>query len=228
MELDVPMIVQKENERYGLAAVEMVLKYYGADITPLENFLKEHEGGTDIAQLGRAFMKYGFEAEIMTCHPRLFDMHDQGLSPEEIYAHIDKMTQFDLKRRHDRITLEHFLTYLDEGGKITIKAPSFDIVKRELDAGRPSIGNVTTNFTFRGQPMRNSHFVVFIGHKGKKLILNDPNVTHTQGTLGPKNVYSGHEKIKGQWIFGGLYADQTNEAIDEGAVLFIRRKEPIA
>jgi len=94
-----------------------------------------------------------------------------------------------------------------------------------LDAGRPSIGNVTTTFTFRGQPMRNPHFVVFTGHKGEKLIFNNPDVTHTQGTLGPKNVYSGHEKIKGRWIFGGLYADEKNQAIDEGAILLIRKKD---
>lgn len=227
MQLDVPMIIQKEDQRYGLAAVEMVLTYYGADVTPLENFLNEREGGTDMAQIGRAFLTYGFETEIITCHPRLFDMHDHSLSQEEIYAHIEKMTQFDLKRTHDRITLENLLTYFDEGGKITVKAPSFDLVKKELDAGRPAIGNVTTNFTFRGQPLRNSHFVVFTGYKGGKLILNDPNVTHTQGTLGPKNVYSGHEKIKGQWIFGGLYADQLNETIDEGSILLIRKKDTI-
>lgn len=225
MQLDVPIIIQKEDTHYGLAAVEMILKYYGADVTPLEAFLNEREGGTDMAQIGRAFLAYGFETEIVTCHPRLFDMHDHSLSPEEIYAHIEKMTQFDLKRTHDRITLENLLTYLDEGGKITIKAPSFDLVKKELDAGRPAIGNVTTTFTFRGQPLRNSHFVVFTGYKGEKVILNDPNVKHTEGTLGPKNVYSGHDKIKGRWVFGGLYADQNNEMVDEGSIILVRKKE---
>ena len=225
MELDIPMIIQKEDERYGLATVEMILNYYGVDSAPLESFLDERQGGTDMAQVGRAFLAYGFETEIVTCHPRLFDMHNHSLTPEEIYAHIEKMTQFDLEQTHDRITLENLLMYLDEGGKITIKAPSFDIVKRELDAGRPSIGNVTTIFTFRGQPMHNPHYVVFTGYKKDKVIFNNPDVTHTKGTLGPKNVYSGHEKIKGRWIFGGLYSDELNQKIDEGAILLVRKKE---
>ncbi len=81
MILKVPLIRQ-EKDTYVcvLAALSMILKYHGRDISITDLERDEDAKGTDMGAIGTYLLKHGFDAEVVMFHPRLFTNLDRGKS----------------------------------------------------------------------------------------------------------------------------------------------------
>lgn len=193
----------------------MLLTYYHVSFEDdgIEDILRENDGGTDMAQIGRVFLRLGFSASLITRHPKLFSFGQTNLSHEEIQAKVRHGIDFPTGRTHDRITLTNLYRFMQEGGTVRALTPTFDIIQEEIDAGRPLIAYFATSFDGVGQSGMDFHPIVITGYDDKHVFIND-------GTIAT----GGHKKILAEWFFSGIYKDQY-ENIDCGSLLLLSQKE---
>lgn len=110
-DLDVPMVVQSP-ERCGQAALEMVLRFYGADSAAVREADSAYDPvlhGSLITDLAAAARRAGYQAAVATLTPdSLIDLLSAGVPPIVLYqngrgpitvAHFGVVTSWDPEHR---------------------------------------------------------------------------------------------------------------------------------
>ena len=140
--LDVPL-VQQARERCGQAALEMVLRYYGADGTAVREADRAYDPvlrGSLITDLAAAAERAGYEASVAALTPdSLIDLLAAGVPPILLYQrgsgpitmrHYGVVTSWDPGR--------HAFT-LNDGGAKPRSAHHDDLAKRWRTAGSQAL-----------------------------------------------------------------------------------------
>lgn len=225
MRLDVPFVAQTNSQLCGAAVADMILRYYGIkpDPTLMSDLLAGHNCGTDMAKIGRIFLRSGFTTEFVSSNPALCDAKKSEHTQEMMRKNFEQLARFDNAGTQDIVKLQSLLDYMNEGGLVRLQTPTVAMVHAELDRGRPAIGCLTTNFTRTGRPLRNAHYIVIEGYRRRKTIILDPIVERTYSEETFLGSFGGDKKVKSSSLFSGLYSDD-NHAFDEGSILLIRKK----
>ncbi|EKD56494.1 MAG: hypothetical protein ACD_58C00168G0002 [uncultured bacterium] len=183
MQLNVPLIRQKKNSvDCGLAAVAMVLNFYGVkiNIEKLREEIKVYKMGTYMPQLGQYLIKKSFKVTMTTLNPYLFTFKDKNLIQKEIVQRLKNILKKERKLENIR-SLKFSLKFIKAGGKIELKIPNADDVKNEIDNKRPLITILTPNIFESDKPEFNLHFNVVTGYKDNFVYANDSLWNHRGG-----------------------------------------------
>jgi ABC-type bacteriocin/lantibiotic exporter with double-glycine peptidase domain len=140
--LDVP-IVKQAPERCGPAALEMVLRYYGADATAVREAERAYDPvlrGALITDLAAAAQRAGFEAAVATLTPdSLVVLLDAGVPPIVLY----QSGRGPLSRRHYGVVTTwdaaKGVFVLNEGGSRPRSARRADLERRWRSAGSQAL-----------------------------------------------------------------------------------------
>lgn len=208
MKINVPLIRQPKNSAYcGLAGISMILKYYGIDesIEKIKKDMNIYKVGTFVPQQGSYFLKKGFEVEIITLHPGLFTLKDRNMSSKRIPQRLKSIYRKSKKR--DKIVLNYFMEFLQNGGGITVKIPDINDIKEEINKKRPLLVLVTSNFLLGSKPRFNFHANVVTGLDKKYIYANDPSWDERGG----RNKYLINDFFYG--LYASAYGDYDNSTL---------------
>ncbi|CAN5123266.1 hypothetical protein BH11PAT4_BH11PAT4_0540 [soil metagenome] len=179
MQLEVPLFRQPERSaECGPASIQMLLAYYGVE-TSREEILADipmKEGGTVGPELGLYLLRHGFEVEIVTMHPRLFNIASNFETREALISHLESL-ESKMKGEWNPWALSSFIQFIKEGGAITPKVPDLGDIRDEITEKRPLISLLTHWFLFdSGLPPRfTGHFNVVTGIDESFVYVNDPD-----------------------------------------------------
>jgi len=177
MKLDVPINRQEENSiECGLACLLMLMKYYGINknISEMRKDIKIYEGmGTYAPQLGKYLIENGFEIEIVTMNPYLFTKKLENKSQEDLIKYFKELHE-KTKKDNFKEPLRFFKEFIKAGGKLTIKVPNIEDIKKEISHNRPVGALITSNFLLCDKPSFNFHFNIITGIDEKYIYVNDP------------------------------------------------------
>lgn len=214
MQLDVPLIKQKKDSvDCGLAAVAMILNYYGfkADIESLRREIKVYKLGTYVPQLGLYFIKKGFKVTMTTLNPYLFTLHDKNMTQKEITQRLKNVLK-NKKKPLNKKSIKFSLEFIKAGGEIEVKIPDANDIKIELNNKRPLIAILTPNIFESDKPKFCLHFNVATGVKGDYVYANDSLWDHRGG----KKKYLINDFLYG--IYAGTHA-----SFDNGCIMKIEK-----
>lgn len=218
MKLNVPLIRQpKHSADCGVACVAMLLEYYGIDYDyqKLRKEIGVLRWGTSAPQLGLWLLKRGFKAEIVTMHPALFHLYSRFDTQEALVAHLKSLRK-TVKPRLNQVVLEHFIAFVQAGGKIIPQIPGAAEMKKEIAAKRPVVSLLTHWFLHdSGLPPRLTfHFNVITGIDARNIFVNDPDWGEP---FGGKHQFSIDEYLYA--VYASAYG-----AIDNASFLKVRLK----
>ncbi|MEK6841509.1 MAG: C39 family peptidase [Nanoarchaeota archaeon] len=176
MKINVPLIRQpKGSKDCGIAGLAMIYAYYKKNKT-FEDLKKEitiYDIGTYAPQLGSHLIKDGFKVKITTYHPGLVCKAFKEVSQKEIYDELLKLKE-SYKDEKNKMVIQFFLDFINNGGEIEIKIPSKEDLIEELNNKRPIGVLMTTGVLYGNKPLFNFHFVIVTGIEDNKIIVNDP------------------------------------------------------
>ncbi len=176
MKLSVPLVYQKPNsEDCGLASLAMIMQYYG-EMVRMTTLKKEiiSRNGTSAAELGRYLLKHNYAVEIITQETNIFTKQDRHRSLSSLEQRLWELQQEE-KDLFKASQLGNYQSFLSEGGRITVKIPTENDIRKEIEAGRPLGAGLTNAFLTDGIPEHNSHFNVIIGIGRKYVFVQDPD-----------------------------------------------------
>jgi uncharacterized protein YvpB len=179
MKLNVPLVRQAEGSPdCGVACLAMLLNYYGVehDYKKIRKEIGVLRWGTTTPQLGLWLLKHGFDVEIVTMHPKLFNIYSKFSSKRVLLKHL-KSFRGKYKKLFDRIALEHFIQFVAAGGTLTPHVPTMSDVKKELKAKRPVMSLLTHWFLHKSKlgPRFTLHFNIISGLDKRFVYVNDPD-----------------------------------------------------
>lgn len=181
---------QPDETTCGPTCLQSVLSYYG-DQTPLSEVINSipdlEAGGTLSVMLANYALKKGFKATTYTYNLQVFD-------PSWFKGNVDiadklrQQAKFKTKAKL-RTATEHYLSYLELGGKILFEDMSPFLIRKILTSGKPIICGLSSTYLYnskreygdncdyddiRGLP--SGHFVVIYGYdsKRRKVYIADP------------------------------------------------------
>jgi hypothetical protein len=176
MRLDVPLIRQKKDSvDCGLAGLSMLMKYYGIDksISELKKSIKTYEGiGTYAPQLGKYLIENGFKVEIVTMNPYLFTKKFKNKPKKELIKYFEEFYKKN-KKESFKEPSRFFKEFLEAGGKLNLRIPDIDDIKKEISNKRPLGALITSNFLLYDKPSFNFHFNIITGIDNKFIYVND-------------------------------------------------------
>ena len=217
-QLNVPLIRQAERSAdCGPAALAMLLAYHGVayDFEELKQELGVYSWGTVTPQLGTYLLKHGFEVEIVTMHPALFSVHSKFEDAASLKTHLQSL-EGAMKGEFDPIALMHFIEFVDAGGQITPRVPTFKHIQDEIEAERPVLVPITHWFLHEtnSSPRFSIHFNVVTGIDEQAVVVNDPDWGETLG---------GAHRIERDNFLYALYASAKG-GIDDACILKARKR----
>lgn len=179
MKLKVPLVSQpKKSVDCGIASVAMILKYYKIPISysKLQKDIGVFSYGTYAPQLGLYLLEHGFDVQIATLHPRMFNIGHKFKTKKQFIAHLNKVGK-NLTEKWDKTALKFFIKFIEAGGIIDTQIPNEKIIEKEIKAGRPIISSLTHWFLFPSKypPRFTLHFNVVSGIDKKNVYVNDPD-----------------------------------------------------
>ena len=215
MKLDVPLVIQpKDSLDCGIASTLMLLKYYGKkeSLEGLKEGIQVHENGTYAPQIGSFLIRQGFEVTIITMHPKLFTLKDRQLANTQLLERFKTLLASATTER-DKLVLNYFIKFIDDGGKMIVKIPGIEDIKREIDNGRPVGALMTTNFLNGAVPKFNFHSNIITGYDDRYIYANDP----LWDERGGKVKYTYEEFLYG--LYASAYGD-----VDNACLVLIKRR----
>ena len=215
MKINVPLIRQpKGSKDCGIAGLAMIYAYYKKNKT-FEDLKKEitiYDIGTYAPQLGSHLIKDGFKVKITTYHPGLVCKAFKEVSQKEIYDELLKLKE-SYKDEKNKMVIQFFLDFINNGGEIEIKIPSKEDLIEELNNKRPIGVLMTTGVLYGNKPLFNFHFVIVTGIEDNKIIVNDPMPDKRGGI----------KEYKLDEFFYGVYASAYGD-LDNASIMKIRKK----
>jgi ABC-type bacteriocin/lantibiotic exporter with double-glycine peptidase domain len=177
MKLKVPLLKQKYKTGCGLAAMSMVYKYFGREVSE-EEISKEIGGltkwGSFMAEHALMARKLGFK---VTCHSYnlgYFDPSDVRSSRKDLIRKIKASIKKE-KMIYKKRMLNSLLKVLESDIKFEMRIPSLNIIKRFLDQKLPVVITVKSAVFFeRKKDLKSGHYIVLTGYDNDKFYCNDP------------------------------------------------------
>ncbi|MES2225613.1 MAG: C39 family peptidase [Patescibacteria group bacterium] len=181
--LNVPLVRQEKNSVLcGVASIRMLLAYHGIEANQ-EAILKEvkiHKGwGTFTPQWGIFLMNHGFKVEIITQNPKLFTAKDRGKKKAVLLKVLEERLGI-ADSKTDIAAIKEYITYLKQGGVLTVKIPDVRDIQEEIRSKRPLLAELTSNWLLGLRRNVNFHFNVITGIDAKYAYVNDP-LWHSAG-----------------------------------------------
>ncbi|MFA7308713.1 MAG: cysteine peptidase family C39 domain-containing protein [Patescibacteria group bacterium] len=201
----------------GVACVAMIADYYNLDIS-YEDIRKElgvYSWGTTTPQLGRFFLAHGFDVEIVGLHPALFQLNSSFIDSSEMIEYLQKMRTV-LKDGYDAIAIEHFISFVQEGGIFSPKIPTDMDIESELNEQRPVLVPLSHWFLRQTSmpPRFTTHFNVVTGMNNTEFYTNDPDFGDDFG---------GQHSTKKETFMYAVYVSAKG-GIDDACVMKINKK----
>ncbi len=215
--LEVPLIRQaEESSDCGPACLAMILEYYKISYT-LDEMKKElgaYSWGTVTPQLGVYLLKHGFTVEIVTMHPLLFSLHMQFDDAHDLKNHLASLRE-NMKGEFDPIALDHFITFVENGGILTPSVPMYSDIEEEIVAERPVLVPITHWFLHQSNlpPRFSIHFNIITGVGSDTVAVNDPDWG---------DEFGGKHEIDRNAFLYAMYASAKG-GIDDACILKIKR-----
>jgi len=218
MKLSVPSVVQpKKSVDCGVACVAMLLEYYGVsyDYKKLRKEIAVLRCGTSSPQLGSYLLKHGFEVEIVTMHPSLFDLRSRFEAKEKMLKYL-KSFRGKMKPKLNITVLEHFIEFVKAGGKLTPRVPTVEDMREEIVAKRPLISLLTHQFLYKSRmkPQFTFHFHVITGVDSQSVYVNDPDW---------EEEFGGQRKHRINDYLYAIYASAYG-ALDNASIMKVKRR----
>ncbi|HVZ12430.1 MAG TPA: C39 family peptidase [Patescibacteria group bacterium] len=168
----------------GLITLGMLYSYYNLNknIDDLREEISTVEVGTFSPQLGLNLLKNGFEVEIITRNPLLVEKKDEDLSQKELLCVFEERINKYEKGTDNNIGLDYFIKFMQEGGKVKVKIPQIEDLKKELEVERPVITFLSNASLYKEniadklkKPFTYTfHSVLVVGVGDKGITINDP------------------------------------------------------
>ncbi len=177
--LNIPLILQNQNSvDCGLACVAMILDFYSKNktILDIQKEISVGEDGAYLPQLGLYLVKLGFEVEIITQNPFLFTVLHRNFDQQEILRHFKSL--LNITKNKDNIkALHYFIDFIEAGGRVVVKIPTFEDIKSSLENNFPVVASYTSVFLkSKEKPFFNFHNSVVKGFDKENIIINNPAV----------------------------------------------------
>lgn len=216
MKLHVPLFRQPRRTRdCGLAALRMLLSYHSRDASLEDrcNELSVDEVGTYLPQLGSYLVGRSFDVEIVTMHPALFTSRDREADPKRVLERLEGVRRNAGSARRRKL-LDHFIAFVQRGGRVRVKIPDEEDLREEITHGRPVVALLTSNFLTGRKPGVNFHFNLVTGIDEKSVYVNDP----LPGLRGGRRRYSIQD------FFFGIHASTLGD-FDNGSLMKVDRRQ---
>ena len=177
MRLEVPESEQEEDKGCGPAVLQMVLKYYGVDISQ-EKIIEKHGGltkwGSYTVGLGLIAQQLGFEVTCYSYFLHKMSHKDFDKDKKVLLSSLDEKIEDEEDEYWER-ELETFKKFIEEGNDIVFDIPRSSEIKSHLREGRPVIIALNSSSLFeRDIDLDLGHYVVLTGYENGKFLLNDP------------------------------------------------------
>lgn len=216
--LKIQLIKQPKNSNdCGVACVAMIANYYNLQLKyqDIKNELGVYSWGTTTPQLGLFFLHHGFNVEIVGLHPALFQSGTKFSNQSELMVHLKKMKKV-LKDGCDPVTIDHFIKFVKDGGKITPRIPIDNDIETELTASRPVLVPLSHWFLHKTKmlPRFSVHFNVVCGMNKNNFTVNDPDFG---------NDFGGAHDIEKKLLMYSIYVSAKG-GIDDACIMKISQR----
>lgn len=194
MKLDVPLLLQEKDSYFCvLAALSMIMKYHGFNVS-IEELQNDQDARiTDMGAIGYYLLKKGFKVEIIMFHPRLFTLQDIGKSRAKIMEILQSKIGDPNNMDWDDDVLEYLIKFLQKGGSLEVKIPDLDDIESEINAGRSMLVTTDTNFLNGKKAGYYLHANVISGIDEVNIHVNDS----LWDERGGKNIYGKKDYLYG-------------------------------
>lgn len=214
MRINVPVIKQIGPRDCGLACVAMILKYYGRgkdSATLAKNIKIQNKLWTYMPQLGKYLIDNGFKVDIITMNPYLFNAPFKKKSQADLLEYL-KEFHHSTKEKSFKAPSKFFIEFMEAGGRLTVRIPTVEDIKKEIASGRPLLALLTDRFLASYITGFNFHCHVVTGIDDKLIHANDP----AQDRFGGKKKYPINDYMY------GLYASAHGD-LDNASIMKIRK-----
>lgn len=181
MKLKVLTIKQESRLGCGAAAMSMVYKYFGKNISEKEiekeigGFLKFGSFATDHALMA---IRFGFTVVCYSYNLEYFEPNDAKLSQQDLI----KRTMFLIKKEKKNLHKKELNSILKVlGGEVDfrMRMPSLNIIRKFLDKKLPVVLIVNSVILFETKfggkkDLDMGHYLVLTGYQKEKFYYNDP------------------------------------------------------
>lgn len=188
--LDVPRFEQPDDVTCGPTCLAQVYRYYGRE-KPLARIIDETrrnpDGGTLAVYLGTNALQSGFRPILYSYNLRVFDPTWSGLGVAELIEKLQRRSEF-VESRKLRDSIDAYISYLREGGRLQFDELNRRLLVRLLRAGSPVLTGLSATYLYgtpreyrdryddvRGEPA--GHFVVVCGYypSRDRFVVRDPS-----------------------------------------------------
>jgi len=202
-ELDFEIAKQPDDVTCGPTCLQAVYRYHGTEL-PLAELIAEipalEGGGTLGVTLGVHALRRGWRADLHTFNLVTFDPTWADLDRAELRERLLAQARFKRKKKL-RVATDHYVEYLDLGGRILLGDEIGRLVRDRLDEGLPLLTGLSATYLYgtpreygpkddfddvRGEP--SGHFVVLVGYdrRTRRVLVADP---HGPNPLSDSSIY---------------------------------------
>ncbi len=193
MKIKVPTIKQKYKTGCGAAAMSMIYRYFGKNISEKE--IVKGVGGltklgsftTDHALMAR---KLGFKVICYSYNLEYFDPSYKNLSRTDFIKKTKSLATKE-KRIYNKRELKSILNILKSDIKFKMVIPSLNTIRGFLNKKMPVCVAVNAAILFeKKKDLRIGHFVVLTGYEEEKFYYNDPASGEKRSILADKLIFA--------------------------------------
>lgn len=152
----------------------MVLEYYGIhrELEDLSKALAYSGTGTSAYENGTLLLREGFKVAMVTAQPKLFspDTIPNIKTKEDILAVVQARKAKNIEAEKNQFA--PITTFIEEGGVMNLEIPSFEHIRKAIDAGSPVIALLYAQAL--GSREGGYHFVVVSGYDSELVEITNP------------------------------------------------------
>jgi ABC-type bacteriocin/lantibiotic exporter with double-glycine peptidase domain len=193
MKLKIPLIKQKRKKTCALAAMAMVYKYFGKNISEediLEKLGDLNRAGSFPTDHALMAQNLGFK---VVCHSYAliyFDPNDAKLERKDLIKKTESLFKKE-KRAYNRQELKSILRVLKSAIDFKMKMPRLDVIRKFLDKKLPVAVAVNSAVLFEKKlGLKFGHFIVLTGYEKDKFYYNDPYDGKAKSILADKLIFA--------------------------------------
>ena len=204
--LNVPFIRQADNFDCSIAALQMIMRYWGDAVDyivlkrELSPWINEKEK-THLQGVGIYLARRGYEVYLNYHDANVIDKAIDGITELEKDQLVEALkripdetsTQFQRKK----ISLD--IDFIESGGKYSTVIPTLALIDSRLANKVPTMICVKLQIWKSNPSIKNNHYVVIVGKENDHYIINDPGSNIT----GPYRVQK--DKLLMAWYACGAY-----------------------
>lgn len=178
--LKVPLVIQRNKFDCSIASLQMLLQYYGKDISydelksRLNIYVNKNERHIEASAILSA--EEGFNVHFINHNKTVLGDTLQNLTEKDLakfksaYAEC-KEGNNEFKKTKIKLTIE----FIKKGGHLSTAEPDFNLLTGALTIGNPIILCVKVSTLRSDADLKGNHYIVITGIQNKKLVINDPS-----------------------------------------------------